>query len=66
MTREVFPPISSDKKGFYVESVYWEAMERYPTVADLVTKKAEETRIRFGWSFRMDALLRIVRLKCVL
>jgi len=37
-----FPPDPTVKEGFYPERVYLDTLERYPTVADLVSKKAEE------------------------
>jgi crotonobetaine/carnitine-CoA ligase len=52
MTSDVFPPIFPDKKGFYPESIYWEAIERYPTVAELVSKKAEENQDKVWLEFQ--------------
>lgn len=37
-----FPPNPTSKTGFYPLEIYEEALERYPSVADLVRKKAEE------------------------
>ncbi len=46
MTQDLFPPVSVDvpKKGFFAPEVYEEALRRYPTVAELVAKKAEENK----------------------
>ncbi len=43
MSIEGFPPILEEKKGFYPQDIYEEALRRYPTVAEMVTRKAEES-----------------------
>jgi crotonobetaine/carnitine-CoA ligase len=47
-----FPPVDEDKKGFYSESVYQEVLQRYPTVADLVTAKAKENGKKVWMEFQ--------------
>jgi len=42
MAADVFPPVIPGKQGFYSVDVYEEALQRYPTVTDLVIRKAEE------------------------
>ena len=43
---KLFPPDSTKKKGFYPLEIYEEALNRYPTVADLVKNKAVENKGR--------------------
>ncbi|MFZ0929794.1 MAG: AMP-binding protein [Syntrophobacteraceae bacterium] len=47
-----FPPVDEDRRGFYSESVYQEALSRYPTVADLVSEKAKENGKRVWMEFQ--------------
>jgi len=42
MGADVFPPVISGKQGFYSVDVYEEVLRSYPTVTDLVIRKAEE------------------------
>lgn len=42
MKDNVFPPFEPDRQDFFSQEVYTEALKRYPSIADLVTKKAEE------------------------
>ncbi|MFZ5632286.1 MAG: AMP-binding protein [Bacillota bacterium] len=46
MKEVVFPPDPTKKEGFYPEHIYREALTRYPTVAELVSKKAGENQDR--------------------
>ena len=52
MSAHSFPPVNKDQRGFYSESVYQEALSRYPTVADLVTSKAKENGQRVWLEFQ--------------
>ncbi|HBV95656.1 MAG: hypothetical protein JL50_10205 [Peptococcaceae bacterium BICA1-7] len=42
MSGNVYPPDPTQKVGFSAEHIYEEALTRYPTVAELVSKKAGE------------------------
>ncbi|AFM25676.1 AMP-binding protein [Desulfomonile tiedjei] len=46
-----FPPINEDA-GFFAQSVYEEALSRYPTVADLVATKAKENGKKIWMEFQ--------------
>ena len=52
MTDYCFPPTNGDKRGFFPESVYQEALTRYPTVADLITTKAKENGKKVWMEFQ--------------
>ena len=51
VTQEIFPLIEDNKKGFFPKQVYEEALTRYPTVAELVSKKAEENKDKIWLTF---------------
>lgn len=42
MIKYAFPPAHEGRKGFYDESIYRSALERYPTINDLIAEKAKE------------------------
>ena len=50
-----FPPANESRNGFYPESVYKDALSRYPTVADLVAAKAKENGKKIWMEFQDGA-----------
>ncbi len=52
MADNFFPPPHEPKNGFFETGVYQDALNRYPTVVDLVAQKAEENGDRVWLEFQ--------------